>query len=458
MRVCLLNSAECSAPKDSLQRNVPALRVGVASIAAVLRAGGHEVSILDPLAHNLPMGEVVGAICAFQPDLLGLPTYTEEVLDAAEIAEGVKQKRPHTLVVAGGYHVSALPERSLEEFKGFDIAVIGEGEAAMEAIAGGVSPAEIPGIAWRDTDGTIRRNAPNGLFYSLDDLPLPAWELYDLSKYTYGLSVEASRTCPSKCLFCYQATSDKTRHKSPEKFVDEVCLLRDKFGANQFSFASAGSFPLHRDNSLAIMEGLEQRAPGIKWFTTARADRLDREVIAAMKRSGCCYVSLGIETGDQEILSRCQKGLNLERAAESIRLLNEGGLETELCFILGLPGETRDSLELTRRYANRMRRHATMASFAILTPYPGTEVFRMAECGRNGLELATTDWSLYTKHSGLGLKHQGVTARELRRWQFRLYMEFYFGSPVRTVKTLRSRNIRDVLSVERIAGLFRKLL
>ena len=458
MRVLLFNSCAVSAPSDHLQRLAPHLRVGPAVIAACLRRDGHETHILDPRADGMGLEPSLRAAVALRPDLVGFSAFTEEIADAAALAAGIKSACPDALTVVGGYHASALPQRTLEEFSDFDLSVSGEGEGPMSALTSGLPYGEIAGLAWRDGNGQIRVNPAVTRFPALDELPPPAWDLYDHAKYGFRLPVEPSRTCPFRCNFCFQATSETARFKSPEHIIDEIEEGVGRYGAQEISFGSAGAFPLKRSHAMAVCDRMMARDIRVPWITATRADALDRDLLAAMKASGCVYVSLGIETGDQEILSRCNKGLRLEQAEETIRLIREAGIESEMCFIIGLPGETRESLQKTRKFAMAMRPYATMASFAILTPFPGSEVFHMAESGQQGMGLATRDWSLYSKQGGTALHHGQFTAKELKRWQARLYMEFYLGSPAKAFGMLRSRNMREVLSLRRALALLGRML
>ena len=458
MNIVLLNSCCISPSPDPFQRLTPHLRVGVAVIAACLRDAGHTVHVLDPHVDDSSVDQFVNKITRLKPDVVGLSAFTEEIRDAAMIAEKIKAASPETRLVIGGYHASAVPGETLEQFPVFDLVVAGEGEQAMLEIASGAPWDSIPGVAWRDADGnTIHVNPPRESFPPFEELPPPAWDLYDLSRYDYTIPVEPSRTCPFRCVFCYQATFEKTRYKAPEKIVDEVEEAVRRYGARRISFGSAGAFPLNRNHGLAVCKDLIARKIGVPWYTTTRADVLDRELLEAMRDSGCRYVSLGIETGDQEILSRCNKGLLLDKAEETIRLIHDVGIESELCFIPGLPGETPESLARTRAFAARMRPYATLASFAILTPYPGTEIFRMASCGMEGLRLNTRDWNQYTKHSGAALRHGAFSDRQLKRWQARMYLAFYLGSPAKILQLLRSENARELVSTRRLLSLIRRM-
>ncbi|HPU98459.1 MAG TPA: radical SAM protein [Candidatus Hydrogenedentes bacterium] len=457
MKIILFNSCFIERSVDPLQRIDPHLRVGVAVIAACLREAGHVVRVVDPQVDKRGIDEVVHEIVQDEPDLVGFSAFTEEIIYASYIAEKIRVICPSAKLIVGGYHASAVPERTLREFPVFDLAVVGEGEQTMLEIVNGVSYENIPGLAWRDTNGTVHLNPSRQEAISLDSLPPPAWDLFDLSSYSFRIPVEPSRTCPFRCAFCFQATFSKTRYKDPVKVVDDVERAVRQLGARQISFGSAGAFPLNRNHGLAVCRELRSRNITIPWLTTTRADVLDRELLMAMRETGCCYISLGIETGDQDILSRCNKGLRLEQAEETIRLIHEVGIESELCFIIGLPGETEESLLKTERFAIAMRPYATLASFAILTPFPGTEIFRMAECGEQGLGLSTQDWRRFSKQSGFALQHSSLTFSQLRRWQARLYLKFYFGSPFKTLRLLRSPAFREGISLRRLINLLRRM-
>ena len=457
MKIVLLNSCFVSKPRDPIQRTAPFLRLGVASIAAYLRGNGLDIAILDPQVEELGAREIAEKIVDLDPRYVGLPAYTEEVHDAAEIARQVKCIDPEIITVAGGYHVSALPGETLDEFGAFDLGVIGEGELPFLEIAQGTPPENVAGIAFRSGSGSVVVNPARDEYPAIDEYPTPAWDLYDLEPYKHRVPVEALRGCPFSCPFCFKAVCRTIRYKTPSRILDEVEALQAAHGPCLIGFTSSGTFPLNREHALAVCNGIIERGWRLKWGTAARIDRLDEELLRAMKESGCCYMNLGVESGDPEILARCQKGITLEQIERVVRLCHEIGIETDLNFILGLPGETRQSLRNTRRFAARLRPYSTLANFAMLTPFPGTEVYEMALRNESGFSLGSKDWRLYTKQSGTALVHARFADGELRKHQMRMYLSYYFGSPRKVLQLLTSKAVWELVNPRRLLALVKGL-
>ncbi len=457
MKVVLLNACAVTPPRDHVQRTLPHLRTGVASIAAEARRRGHAVRILDPVTAGLSLDAFLDDILSGGPDVVGLSAFTEEVEDAGLIAEEIKRRAPQVRVVIGGYHASAVPERTLEEFPAFDAAVIGEGEIAFCEMLARADWEKVAGLAVRHPDGSVVRTAARRDLPDMDALEFPAWELADASRYMGRIPVETSRTCPFGCSFCYQATDPKVRYKSPERVVDEVELAVRVHGAREISFFSAGSFPLSRKHGEAVCRGLLARGLRVPWLTGTRADLVDPELLALMKESGCAYISLGIETGDEAVLRECRKGVTLERVETALRQIHEAGIESEMCFILGLPGDTPATLRRTARFAARMGRYAELANFAILTPFPGSRIYEDAVAGRGDIRITGAPWCDYSKHGGLAARHKAFAPGQLRRAQLAMYLRFYLGNPVKLARLLRSRNFREILTLRRVLALLGRI-
>lgn len=457
MKVVLINSSFVSKPRDFIQRHVPHLRLGVASIAAYLREHGCDVAIADPQVRGLDATSAAEWIHSMHPDYVGLSSHTEEIHDAAAIATAIKRLDPHIQTVAGGYHVSALPAETLAEFEGFDIGVIGEGELPFQALAENKPRHEIPGIAYRDETGRIIVNEPGPGCASLDALPPPAWDLYDLNRYPRGLPIEFIRSCPFSCVFCFKTTGRRVRYKSPERALDEVEQCIARFGTRDFFFHSSGTFPLNKPHGMEVCRGVLARGLKIRWRTYTRVDLLDEELLRAMKESGCDAINLGVESGDARVLEACQKGVTLELAEHTVKLCHKVGLATELNFILGLPHETRDSLRNTMAFAAKLRDYSTLANFAILVPFPGTGIYTMASRHENGMSLRTTDWRLYTKHAGQALACAQFAEHELKQWQTRMYLSYYLGSWRKMLQLFRSHAMLELLDARRILSVLRGL-
>jgi anaerobic magnesium-protoporphyrin IX monomethyl ester cyclase len=446
MKVVLLNSCFFSERKDYLQNTASHIRIGIASIASFLRNQAIDVAVLDPQIERLSLEDITQKILSFRPDYVGLPAYTEEIKDAARIAEAVKAKNSDVIMIVGGPHASAIPQDTLKEFNCFDIAVIGEGELTMRDILTGKKKKEIKGIVYRDGNGQIVTTLPQDSYVDLDSLPLPAWDLYKLAHYAF-ISVDTLRGCPYPCIFCFRATGKKVRYRSPQKIVDDIAYAHKRFGFINFSLTGGGTFPLERGHGLSVCEEILKRRLKIKWETSLRCDLVDEELLRSMKASGCQEVALGIESISPEVLKLIKKETTPEQIEAAIRLFKKVGIAVELNFILGLPYETRGHLVLTRHFLGRLAKYVEKVNLAILTPFPGTDVYEMALNKRAGLEIKTKDWSKYVKQGGLAIKHQNFEENELVRYQFQLYLLMCVRFPLKVLR---------VFSFKRAMGLLRK--
>jgi len=265
-----------------------------------------------------------------------------------------------------------------------------------------------------------------------------------LDKYRFNMLVESVRGCPYSCQFCLKAKGAKVHYKSPERVLDEIEEVIARYGLRVIGLGGNGSFPLNRQHALDICNGIIARGLDFEWFTGARIDVLDAELLAKMWQSGCRYIDIGTESGDPEILKQCGKGFSPDIAERIVKACHQAGIETELNFVLGLPGETRASLRNTMKFANRLRMYSTLANFAILTPYPGTTVYEMASRNEGGMRLKTRDWRQYLKFVGDILEYDNFKPGELARIQARMCLSYYFGSPFKIVQLLNSRVAKEL--------------
>ncbi|HBF33598.1 TPA: hypothetical protein DDW35_03440, partial [Candidatus Sumerlaeota bacterium] len=325
----------------------------------------------------------------------------------------------------GGPHATALPSRTLEEFPEFDFAIFGEGEDSLlelyRAVINGMADfSAIDGLVWRK-NGAVVENAGRDWIEDLDRLPMPAWDLYGPSDV---YQIYASRGCPFQCIFCMRALGERPRLRSAKLVVDEFQTLVECYHAKEIDFSDE-TFTLRREWALEICAEIRKRGlhTKVRWFANGRVNTVDEDLLRTMREAGCVRIGYGIESGCQEILNAAHKGTNIEQIRKAIRASKRAGLKTEAFYILGFPGETRETAMKTIKFAASL--NTTSAAFGIMVPYPGTEVAAMAARGEGGYRLLSNDWRDFDKHLGNALELKTLTRRELEGLQARAYLWFY---------------------------------
>ncbi|MBU0708913.1 B12-binding domain-containing radical SAM protein [Patescibacteria group bacterium] len=464
-KVLLFNGPIVETRTDKLEMESRILRLGIASIAAYLRDNQVEVSIVDPVTQAKK--DIESILCKLNPVLTGLHAYTSEIHDAAATAQWIKSVIPATKVIIGGPHASAIPRETLQEFSSFDIAVIGEGEQTMLEVSKNINRlAEIPGISYR-SKSNIQLNSPRKLIENIDKLPYPDWQLFDLQKYkgsdliggfgkktgSMELPVEGARGCPFSCIFCFRTMGRTVRFKSPQRIVDEVQRNVEVFGANKIHFIE-GTFAINKMIASEMCQELIRRNlhKKITWSSGGRVDVLDEKLLILMKQSGCDYLGIGVESGDQKILDIIGKKITIEQIKRAFDLCRKVGITTEAEFILGHPFETEATIKKTISLARSLP--AKYATFAILVPFPGTEIVEMARNNVGGLKVLTKDWHVYGKQIGQSLELEQLPHEKLLEYQAMAYNKFYLRPSHITALISRLNKERVLYGIR---NLFREL-
>jgi radical SAM superfamily enzyme YgiQ (UPF0313 family) len=421
---------------------------GFAYIAASLRERGTKVEIFDSRVEYPAVKRLKKKIGSLKPDVVGITAMTPWIKNASRTADMVKKIDPSIFVVVGGIHATSLPGETLNEFKSFDAAVRGEGEHTMCELVQRLEDdrdfSKVKGIAFRD-NGKINVTEPRPWIEDLDSLPFPAWDLLALNKYRarytflkkiLELPVGTSRGCPYRCIFCNRGSGDRPRFRSIECVLDEIeywCI--GKFGAKKISFHD-DSFTLDRKRAIRLCDGLIERGlhEKISWICQTRVDLVDKALLKKMKEANCYDIGFGVESGNPEILSITKKGITLEQARNAFKWTKEVGLKRDVSFMIGNPFETQKTIEDTIRFAFEL--DPDFFAISIATPFPGTELMKMAEDGFGGLQLRTKNWSRYCSQLGGALSLKQLSRTELERLQRKAYISFYFR-PSRIFNMLR---------------------
>ncbi len=447
MRAMLINP-KFRLPIDT--RTTPHL--GLAYLGAVTEKAGYEVCIFDADVEDESVEE---AVRRYDPDIVGITANTPQVKQAWRTTQAIKSVKD-VLVILGGPHVSVLPAESTARPE-VDIVVRGEGEhvwvklcqiaerglngnpnvTATDLINDETSEMQsLLGTSYYTRDGREHHNPDHPVIPDLDTLPFPAYHLFKMERYTNlqpatdhidgakSFSVMTSRGCPYRCTFCSQSIMPiKWRARSPENVLAEWDHLVNTMGAQEIGVlddsANIDVDRLERLADLLIENNLNQ----VPWIFVngIRANLATVKTLSKLKQAGLKRTAFGVESGDPDILLSIDKKIDHDTIRQAFKNAKQVGLETIGFFIIGLPGETEETMERTIKFACEV--DPLVANFSMMTPYPGTKVYEIAK--RQG-RLLIEDWEDYVFFDGKARYEMGEMTAELieRKWK-EAYRRFY---------------------------------
>jgi anaerobic magnesium-protoporphyrin IX monomethyl ester cyclase len=283
----------------------------------------------------------------------------------------------------------------------------------------------IRGLAWRDR-GEIVINPDRPFVPSLDDLPMPLHEMLPFHKQLMPMIkgpftfIVTSRGCPAGCKFCIKHVSYQTsvRVRSPQKIFEELQRLSDLGVHNVHMYADL--FTVNREQVVGLCKLIIESGLKVHWTCNSRVDYVDEEMLQLMGKAGCYYISWGIESANEAVLKRARKGYRKEQAARALQWSHQAGISNWGYFIIGLPGETEESIQETIAYAKGLP--LDIALFHIAAPYPGTPFFY--EVVQNGWFRPGTKWEEVDMDQSTVLDYPGLPAERLEYWQKRATREW----------------------------------
>lgn len=436
-------------------REYSAPPLGIAYLAAVLEKEGHKVKIVDGQALNFKDEYIKTEIISFAPDIVGITALTVEILSAFKISEVIKKLNSNIFIIIGGPHATMVPHRTLEEAPSIDVVIRGEGECTIlelvDFINGTKNLPDIRGITYR-YNGRILDNEDRPPIKNIDPIPHPARHLLPMSYYKHspkehkqfpGTHIITSRGCPYRCSFCFKPIFGRSfRARSPENVIEEIKQLVDKYGVKDIFFRD-DTFTLDRKRTCLICEKLIKEDLNITWSCLSRVDRLDIELLKLMKESGCWRILLGIETGNQDLLDLLKKDITLNQIKNTVRMCKKVGIQTDGFFMLGLPGESEEHAKRTIDFAKSL--WLDYAQFYLTTPYPGTELYRIA-FDYGILNMNEFEWKKFDQYGyddPIYIPY-GRTAKELKRTQKKAWIEFYMRPSYIIKNILKIKSFTDL--------------
>ncbi len=414
--------------------------LGLLSIAAYLRAQGVAVSVVDLCARPEPMESLLRRLETMRPDYVGFSCTTASFLDGTVVAEAVKDRLPGVGIVFGGVHVSALRDGILDSFPIVDFVVAGEGEQTMLELVRGEDPRHIRGLTHRDK-GTNGESEEKRRPLDPDALPFPAYDLlegfpkdYLLPIFNYprfpGATLVTSRGCPYQCTYCDRSVYGRSyRYNSPAYVYEHMRMLRRRFGVRHINIYD-DQFTFHRGRVGEFCEQMARRPLGVTFNCAVHAGHVDPELLRLLKKAGCWMVSLGIESGDAELVARHKRNTDLSKIYQTVGMIKSAGLRVKGLFMMGLPGETEESIRRTIRFILSLDLDdMNMSKF---TPFPGAPIYRdIREYGS-----FEEDWNLLNCLN-FTFVPKGIRSKERLDELYSLFLKSWYQRPA-----VRSKYVR----------------
>lgn len=412
--------------------------LGIASMAGEALRRGHEVEFLDLSYRAYDAEAVRDAVRRFRPDVVGITATTPLANQTRDISYVVKDVSPDIVTIAGGPHPSALPSQTLLQ-SALDLVAVGEADRTLAELLDGRRSDQVAGLYRRDGDHVVS-SGPAGLIEDLDDLALPAWQIYPMdgnervtkliARERPVTTVEFSRGCIYSCDFCGSKNTlgRGYRKKSPERCAEEMVRL-GRLGFKEAILVD-DIFTSDVEWAAAVCEELIRRKSGVSWSCTngIRVDSATPELFELLRRAGCYRLYFGLESGSDEVLQAFGKGgrATLDRAVEATRMARAAGLEPNGYFMVGLTGDTEESMQQTIDFARRVE--LDMMKCGICVPFPGTPMFQQLHAERR---LKTLDWDEYTVYNDAEsiFDHPDLEWPVIRRYFKRFYAQAYFRNP-----------------------------
>jgi len=429
--------------------------LGIAYLAAVLKKEGVDVKICCQDVFHYSNEELVKLFLKNTSyDLIGIgflaARFRETVLD---LCATVNKFKKDAWLVLGGHGPTPMPEYVLEKTDA-DVIAMGEAEETIVELLkcklenGDLS--QIKGIAYRGKDGIVinERRRPVA---ELDSIPLPEWSLFPMEKYTnclepYGYDVNTddkalgmitSRGCINQCNFCYRMEKG-IRFRSVENVVEEIKILKEKYGVNYFQFHDE-LFNFPKKRIFEFREVLKKNNLKIKFWCQARVDVFDEETAVCLKESGCTFLNFGMESTNQNVLNLMKKNTAVEQNIRAAEIAKKIGIGLGLNFIWGNKGDTEESLRSNVEFIKNYNTYKQIRTIRPVTPYPGSELYY--EAIEKGLLAGPEDFFNKFKNSDLlTVNFTDIPKEKFYKLLFEANKELLIDHFMHTTKDMDSAN------------------
>src|SRR5687767_1086581 len=402
-----------------------------------------DAKLLDCPPHNIGIQQCLAEASNF--DHVIIHTSTPSLKNDCKVAEAIKAQRPETKIGFVGAHAAVLPVETLKASSAIDWVGRKEFDFTCKEVAEGRPLESVDGLSYRNQEGKIVHNRERELIHNMDALPWVA-DVYkrdlQIDKYFIGylqhpyVSMYTGRGCPAQCTFCLWPQTiggHKYRVRSAQNVADEMAYMKKLFPQVQEFFFDDDTFTANLPRAREIAKKL---APlGVNWSCNSRAN-LDYDTIKSFKDCGLRLFLVGYESGNDETLKRIKKGVTTDEMRKFTRSCHKAGVVIHGTFILGLPVETRETIEQTIRFAQELDVFSIQVSLA--APYPGTELFDQARLNGWFVKKDKTDLVEEDGFQQSALEYPGLSKDEIFEEVERFYRAYYLRpKPIlRIIKTM----------------------
>ncbi len=431
--------------------------LGIYYLASVAEKRGHEVEIVDADIDNLTVDDIAKYILQNRFDIVGITATSMIFHNAVRLAKLLKENRSKTKILIGGVHLNIYKKEAFYDC--FDYGFFGESEYTfgnfLEIIENGVNDFDsMRGFIYRK-DGEVIETPQAQSIMDLDALDFPAMHLMKRDRYVLTFArkyrpkrvmpIVPTRGCPFKCTFCCEPFLQNTiRYRIPENVVDEIEKWNKELGASHFWFMES-NMTLKRDRIEGICREIIKRNLKITFEGSTKADLVDRSLLQLMKSAGLIRISYGLESGNPEILKLTRKGVKHEDVTNAVKLSDGLGIETNVSAMIGLPGETKDTINQTIDFIKNTPQ-ILYTAVSIVNPYYGTELHEWALEGRHGLHLLENDYSKYSRYESSPVKVNDLGPEDLVRIQKIALLKIHF-TPKRILAAIKMMGFLEMVKI-----------
>lgn len=435
--------------------------LGIAWIAAVLRENGYrDVSLIDSVINKYSNDEVISLLKQNPPDIVGVSLGTQNRFYAFDLIRLIRKNFLGILIIAGGPHPTLTAPDILQNIPEVDIVVRGEGEYTFLDLVKTIDKKgeldQVKGISFRDQSGRIVHNQSREPIADLDSLPFPARDLLPIEKYRQTIplsnkictSLISARGCPYNCVYCSTAEQwgHRIRHRSADNIIREIKHLMSTYKLDGVGFFD-DVFTMDKSRVIEFCQKLIKAKLKVSWWCEARANTIDQEVIAWMKRAGCKHIAMAIESGSNKILKNIKKAITVEQGLAAVKIIKQAGIKLKVFFMHSLPGETYDDIKktvfLNRYLENKFKVDESTQSLTMI--YPGTALEHLAKA--SGLLAKDFSWSKYFEENRFYppldrcknmpvFEQPDLSYEQVFKYVKRAKIVYYLSHPVQFIKNL----------------------